>query len=101
MRYESRLLHNGISSIAKNGPFHKSTNGIYFCEKDVLVYGSCDLVHTLKQQNLIDEYRLVIYPVVVGSGKRLFRQGREQLALKLVEARPFSSGTVLLRYQKE
>ncbi len=70
-------------------------------DQDVLVYGSCDLVHTLEQQNLIDEYRLVIYPVVVGSGKRLFKEGREQVALKLVEARSFSSGTVLLRYQKQ
>jgi dihydrofolate reductase len=70
-------------------------------EQDVLVYGSCDLVHTLAQLNLIDEYRLVIYPVVVGSGKRLFKEGREQMALTLVEARPFSSGTVLLRYQKQ
>jgi len=70
-------------------------------ERDVLVYGSCDLVHTLEQHNLIDEYRLVIYPVVVGSGKRLFKEGSSQMALRLVETRPFSSGTVLLRYQKQ
>jgi dihydrofolate reductase len=70
-------------------------------ERDVLIFGSGDLVHTLQQQNLIDEYRLVIYPVVVGSGKRLFRDGSEHMSLKPVEARSFSSGTVLLRYQPD
>ena len=70
-------------------------------ERDMLIFGSGDLVHTLQQQNLIDEYRLVIYPVVVGSGKRLFRDGSEHRNLKCVEARSFSSGTVLLRYQPD
>jgi dihydrofolate reductase len=70
-------------------------------EGDVLVYGSCDLVHSLEDHHLIDEYRLVIYPVVVGSGKRLFREGTQRMALKLVEVRPFASGTVLMRYQPD
>ena len=43
--------------------------------KDILVFGSADLVNTLTQHDLIDEYRLMVFPVVVGKGKRLFRGG--------------------------
>src|SRR6202165_2078680 len=43
--------------------------------QDLLIFGSGELVHRLTQQDLIDEYRLMVFPVVVGSGKRLFREG--------------------------
>src|SRR5215203_7072393 len=43
--------------------------------KDILVFGSGDLVNTLLEHDLVDEYRLMIFPVVVGSGKRLFGEG--------------------------
>jgi len=66
--------------------------------QDILVAGSATLVQTLMHHDLIDEYRLLTYPVVLGSGKRLFRDG-SKAALKLVETRAFSSGVVLLRYQ--
>lgn len=65
--------------------------------KDILIFGSADLVHMLMQHGLIDEYRLLVYPVVRGSGKRLLRDG-SNASLKLVETKPFSSGVVLLRY---
>jgi dihydrofolate reductase len=67
--------------------------------QDILVAGSCELVHTLMQQNLIDEYRLMVHPIVVGSGKRLFRDGSETRVLKLVDTKTFSSGIVILSYQ--
>lgn len=66
--------------------------------QDILVAGSGELVHTLMQYDLIGEYRLLIYPVVLGSGKRLFGDG-SNATLKLVETKTFSSGVVLLRYQ--
>jgi dihydrofolate reductase len=66
--------------------------------KDILIYGSGALVNTLMQYDLIDEYRLLVYPVVLGSGKRLFKDG-SNATLKLVETKTFSSGVVLLRYQ--
>jgi len=67
--------------------------------QDVLVFGSGQLVHTLMQSHLIDEYRLMVYPIILGSGKRLFSGGSEQQTLRLVETQPFSSGVVALTYQ--
>ncbi len=67
--------------------------------KDILIFGSGDLVNTLMQHDLIDEYRLMIFPVVVGSGKRLFGDRSEQKALKLLDTKTFGSGVVVLSYQ--
>jgi len=68
---------------------------------DILVHGSADLAAGLMSARLIDEYRLMIYPVVLGSGKRLFRDESEIRYLRLVSARTFGSGAVLLIYQPE
>lgn len=67
--------------------------------QDILVAGSATLIQTLMRHGLVDEYRLLVYPVVLGSGKRLFREGSDMRALKLVESKPFSSGVVALTYQ--
>lgn len=64
---------------------------------DLLVYGSANLIASLMQHNLIDEYTLLLYPVVVGSGTRLFTP-EQQATLKLTEARALDTGVVLLRY---
>lgn len=66
--------------------------------KDILIFGSGDLVNTLMQHDLIDEYRLMVFPVVVGSGKRLFDEGSGTKSLKLVGTRAFDSGAVVLTY---
>jgi dihydrofolate reductase len=66
--------------------------------QDILIFGSGTLANSLMQHNLIDEYSLLVYPVVLASGKRLFQAGT-RLNLKLVETKSFSSGVVLLRYQ--
>jgi dihydrofolate reductase len=50
------------------------------------------------QHDLIDEYRLMVFPVVVGSGKRIFRDAIDQAALKLVDAKTFRSGVVVLTH---
>jgi dihydrofolate reductase len=52
---------------------------------NILVAGSAQLVQTLMDHDLVDEYRLMIYPVLLGSGKRLFKDGVDQTALQLVE----------------
>jgi dihydrofolate reductase len=65
----------------------------------ILVAGSGKLVQTLMQHDLVDEYRLMVYPLILGSGKRLFPEGATALKLQLVETKPFSSGVVVLTYQ--
>jgi dihydrofolate reductase len=67
--------------------------------KDILIFGSGDLVNTLIRHGLIDEYRLMVFPIVVGSGKRLFRDGIDEMALELVETKTFGSGVVVLTYR--
>jgi dihydrofolate reductase len=66
--------------------------------QDITVHGSATLVQTLMQHGLVDRYRLLVYPVVVGKGKRLFQAGTTA-TLKLVEARSFSSGVAALIYE--
>jgi dihydrofolate reductase len=66
--------------------------------QDILMYGSADLMHTLMEHDLIDEYWIWVHPVVLGSGKRLFRDESETKILRLVDTTTFSSGVVLLSY---
>jgi dihydrofolate reductase len=68
--------------------------------KNLSIDGSSVLIHTLAQNDLIDEYRLVVYPLVLGGGKRLFPEGA-RINLKLVSARPLPSGVVLTQYTVE
>jgi class 3 adenylate cyclase/dihydrofolate reductase len=68
---------------------------------DLLVYGSADLVDELLRHDLVDEYRLLVFPVILGSGKRLFRDRIDTHHLRLVDSRTFSSGVVLLTYARE
>ncbi|MCB0081621.1 MAG: dihydrofolate reductase [Caldilineaceae bacterium] len=65
--------------------------------QNIYVDGSSVLVHTLAEHDLVDEYSLLVYPLVLGSGKRLFPDGL-RVNLKLVETKPFPSGVVLMRY---
>ncbi len=66
--------------------------------KDILVYGSATLVGALMELDLVDEYRLMVFPVVVGSGKKLFEGGAENKPLTLVDTQTFSTGVVVLTY---
>jgi dihydrofolate reductase len=66
--------------------------------RDIVATGSMDLVRQLVRTGLVDEYRLFVYPVVLGRGQRLFDGATGVPPLELVETRPFRSGVVLLRY---
>lgn len=68
--------------------------------KNILIDGSSVLVQTLAQHDLVDEYHLLVYPLVLGSGKKLFPDG-VRIGLKLVETKPIPSGVVLLHYARE
>ncbi len=64
--------------------------------QDILVTGSSVLAQTLMQHELVDEYRLLIHPIVLGNGKRLYQE-ENQAALKLIQTQSFDTGMVLLR----
>lgn len=68
--------------------------------RDLTVHGSATLVQTLMQHDLVDSYRLLVYPVVVGKGRRLFDEGTTA-TLQLVDARSFSSGVVAMIYEPD
>jgi len=68
---------------------------------DIIVAGSADLVAGLMEHDLVDELQLMVFPVILGSGKHLFRDGIDLRAMRLVSTRSFSSGVVLLVYQPE
>ncbi|GAA2602169.1 dihydrofolate reductase family protein [Actinomadura fulvescens] len=67
--------------------------------KDIVTTGSIKLVHALINADLVDEYRLFVYPTVLGQGERLFPNATRIPKLHLAETRPFRSGITLLRYR--
>ncbi len=69
--------------------------------KDLALFGSANLLSTLIQMGLIDEHRIMVNPVVLGSGIPLFRGITDKLNLKLLKTRTFSSGNVLLCYRPD
>lgn len=68
--------------------------------KDILVHGSQTLVQTLVQHDLVDQFKLLLYPVVLGQGMRLFGDG-VNTNLKLDQTKTFDTGVILLRYSKD
>ena len=66
--------------------------------KDILVFGSGKLAETLMRLDLVDEYRLIVYPIVLGEGQKLFVDNIAA-TLRLVKSEVFSSGAVALTYQ--
>lgn len=66
---------------------------------DLLVYGSGELAQTLMRHNLVDEYRLMVHPVVLGTGKRLFRDDGSRRLLRLVDSTTSGTGVLLLTYR--
>ncbi|WP_232385097.1 dihydrofolate reductase family protein [Actinomadura violacea] len=67
---------------------------------EILVQGSSDLIRTLQEAGLIDEYRLLTFPVVLGDGKRLFASGTVPAGLKLTEVTSTAAGVVHSVYER-
>jgi dihydrofolate reductase len=67
--------------------------------KDITVLGSGELVRSLLRDGLLDELRLMVHPLVMGSGKRLFEDGADRKALELVNSRTFATGVVYVTYR--
>lgn len=66
---------------------------------ELQVHGSGNLVHTLVRHGLVDEYRMLVYPVLLGSGKRLFPEGDIGAALRLTGSKTTSTGVQVLTYE--
>jgi len=67
--------------------------------KEILIFGSADLARKLKEHGLIEDYRLMVFPIVLGSGKRLCNNGLDTTVLELVDTNTFGSGAVVLIYR--
>ena len=68
--------------------------------QDIVVHGSVRLAQTLLAQDLVDELRLMTFPIVLGSGKRLFADSEDPITLRLASAQTLDAGTVILTYQR-
>jgi dihydrofolate reductase len=66
---------------------------------ELQVHGSGNLIQSLLRHNLVDEYRLWVFPVVIGSGKRLFSDGAIPVGLRLVDSKVFTTGVVIGTYE--
>ena len=69
--------------------------------KDMTVLGSGELVQSLRRRDLIDEYLLLIHPLVLGSGRRLFGDGGPAATLRLVDAKPTTTGVIIATYRPD
>jgi dihydrofolate reductase len=67
--------------------------------QDMVIYGSASLVQALTNLALIDEYQLLVHPLILGSGKPLFQDIKHKMRLQLVESKTHPSGVVVLYYQ--
>jgi dihydrofolate reductase len=65
---------------------------------EIVVYGSRRLSQALLEMGLVDELRLMVYPLVLGTGDRLFGETQDKIALRLVESRAFGGGVVSMIY---
>jgi dihydrofolate reductase len=89
----SRLLgEDVVASLTKL----KAENG-----RDLLVQGSSDLLQTLWQNRLVDEFSVLIFPLLLGRGKRLFGAGAIPGGLKLVKSQSYPTGVIVARYQPD
>ena len=69
-------------------------------DRDVVVHGSGTLVHALLEHDLVDELRLMVFPVVLGRGKRLFGETSDKKPLRLAETRVVGDGVAIMRYER-
>jgi dihydrofolate reductase len=68
-------------------------------ERDIVVHGSAQLVQALLERDLVDEVRLMVFPVVLGSGKRLFGETSDKKPLRLVDSKFVGDGVAILTYE--
>lgn len=98
----SRTLRDPLAwqnSTLVKGDAAEAVAGLKEQGKDLLVFGSGELVQSLMRRELVDDLVLLIHPLVLGTGHRLFPDGGAFAALRLVDARPTATGVVIATYQ--
>jgi dihydrofolate reductase len=68
---------------------------------DIRVIGSGKLAQTLMEHDLVDQYDLLIYPIVLGTGKRLFREGSPKIPLRLIDSQTSKTGVLMVRFEPD
>jgi dihydrofolate reductase len=68
---------------------------------DMVVLGSGELVQSLRRRNLVDRYVLLIHPLILGTGRRLFPDGTPPATLRLVDSKPTTTGVIIATYREE
>ena len=104
----NRLFRRGLIS-KEDFSFFKTTHDVPEAvarlkqqrDRNLLLYGSGALLNTLLEHDLIDQYRIMIHPVVLGQGKRLFREASEEKPLRLVDVSTTSTGVMIADYEPE
>jgi len=69
--------------------------------KNIVVVGGAGIAQTFMKLGLIDEYRIIVHPVILGKGKSLFKDIKDRINLKLLETKKFNSGSVGLSYRSD
>jgi dihydrofolate reductase len=88
------------SRLAKKNPPEEVSKLKKQAGEDIVVLGSATVASSLLQAGLVDEYRVILQPVLIGRGNSLFKDVTERMHLKLISARTFGSGVALLSYQR-
>jgi dihydrofolate reductase len=89
------------STIIKGNVMEEITKLKHQPGKDIIIDGSASLVQSLMGTDLIDEFRFLVQPIIMGRGRRFFTDGMPQLRLRLVESKTLSLGVLALTYQSD
>jgi dihydrofolate reductase len=87
------------STVIKGDPVSEVSKLKHNISGEILVYASYQLVHALIEHDLVDEFRLVIFPVVLGAGERLFSETTDKKQLRLVHVNTMGNGLAFVTYQ--
>ena len=87
-----------VNTILIKGDIEAEIKKLKDLEKDILVLGSANLSSTLIKLDLVDEFRIMVNPVILGEGNPLFKEDRHRKKLKFLRSKTFNSGNVLLCY---
>ena len=96
---EEPLEWNNSTLIEGDGLAERTSELKLLPGKDITIIGSGELVRSLLKDGLLDELRLMVHPIILGGGRRLFEEGEERMGLELVDSRTFSTGVVYLTYR--